>query len=138
MIVLDSSAVVALMLREEAAPALADRLAQTAGERVMSTANFVEAGAVLAGRTADPLRGVADLEAFLEEFRVQLAPIDAVQARLALDARVRLGRGFGSAAKLNFGDCFAYALAKSLNAPLLFIGDDFANTDVTPALAANT
>ena len=55
-------------------------------------------------------------------------------ARTAMQARIRFGKGFGAAAGLNFGDCFAYALAKAMDAPLLFIGADFSATDITPAL----
>ena len=56
------------------------------------------------------------------------------QARIAPDARIRFGRGFGAKAGLNFGDGFSYALAKSMNARLLFIGEDFQHTNITPAL----
>lgn len=65
---------------------------------------------------------------------ISIVPVDEEQARIALTARVSFGRGFGSAAKLNFGDCFAYALARSMDAPLLFIGNDFGATDIGVAL----
>jgi len=71
----------------------------------------------------------------LDRAGISLAPIDETQAREALRARVRYGRGFGHAARLNYSDCFAYALAKTRNLPLLFIGDDFTHTDVVSALA---
>ena len=70
----------------------------------------------------------------LDEAGIRVAVLDEAQARMALEARIRFGKGFGARAKLNFGDSFAYALAKSLNAPLLFIGEDFHHTDITPAL----
>jgi ribonuclease VapC len=60
--------------------------------------------------------------------------MEANQAQLALRGRIRYGRGMGHGGSLNFGDAFSYALAKSLDAPLLFIGKDFTNTDVKPAL----
>jgi ribonuclease VapC len=134
-IVVDSSAVVAMMLGEPESGALAVRLAQAPrGERLMSVANYVEAGTVLAGRRETPARAIEDLDAFLALAGVDLAPVDAEQARLALSARIQFGRGFGAPAGLSFGDCFAYALAKTRLAPLLFIGDDFGATDVACAM----
>lgn len=133
MIVVDSSAVVAMMLGEASADALASRLAaEPRDERVISAANYVEAGTVLAGRRRDPLQGVADLDDFLAEFSIALAPLDESLARAALRARIQYGKGFGAAAGLNFGDCFAYALAQSLGAPLLYVGDDFAAAGLAP------
>ena len=135
MIVVDTSAVVAILLSEPTAEALLSRLGEEEfGDRVMSAASFVEAGTVLAGRHADPDRAVALLEAFLSASGISVVPVDGAQARLALWARIRFGKGFGARASLNFGDSFAYALAKSLDAPLLFIGNDFTATDITPAL----
>jgi ribonuclease VapC len=63
-----------------------------------------------------------------------MTSIDDEIARIAMQARIRFGKGFGAAAALNFGDCFAYALAKAHNAPLLYIGNDFAATDIASAL----
>lgn len=100
----------------------------------MSVVNYVEAGTVLAGRNRNPEQGIADLDAFLSEFSIALAAIDEPVARLAMHARIRFGRGFGTAAGLNFGDCFAYALAKTHSAPLLYTGNDFRATDVVSAL----
>jgi ribonuclease VapC len=135
MIVIDSSAIVAMMLDEPGADALAQRLAaEPRGGRMIAAVNYVEAGTVLAGRRRDPYQGVADLDAFLENFGVTIAVIDKDLARAAMQARIRFGRGFGASAGLNFGDCFAYALAKMHDAPLLFIGDDFGATDIKPAL----
>jgi ribonuclease VapC len=65
----------------------------------------------------------------------EFAPIDEVQARVALEARIQYGRGFGHRAHLNYSDCFAYALAKVRDLPLLFVGDDFTHTDIVSALA---
>ena len=135
LIVVDSSAVVAMMLDEPGAAAMAARLAiEPAGSRMMSVANYVEAGTVLAGRNRNPAQGVADLDAFLHDFGIALAPVDENIARLALQARIRFRKGVGAAAGLNFGDCFAYALAKTRNAPLLYAGDDFRATDIASAL----
>jgi ribonuclease VapC len=97
----------------------------------------VETGTVLAGRRhADRLRAIDDLDAFLAEARIALAPVDVEQARLALWARIRFGRGMGHGGKLNFGDAFSYALACTREAPLLFIGDDFGTTDIAVALGS--
>ncbi len=101
----------------------------------MSVASYVETGTVLAGRRkTDRLRAIGDLDRFLEEAGIALAPVDAAQARLALRARIRFGRGMGTGGVLNFGDTFSYALARVQQAPLLFIGDDFGTTDLTIAL----
>ena len=136
MIVVDSSAVVAMIFNEPDAAKLAIRLAkETTGERIMSVVNYVEAGTVLAGRhQSDPRRGIADLDAFIANFEIALAAVGEPVARLAMQARVRFGKGFRATGKLNFGDCFAYALAKTYDAPLLYTGDDFQKTDVKSAL----
>ena len=88
------------------------------------------------GRTRqDGHQAIADLDAFLAAFDIGIVPLDEQQARIALKARIAFGKGFGTRGGLNFGDCFAYALAKSSSSALLFVGDDFAATDVEPALA---
>ncbi len=134
MIVVDSSAVVAIMFGEPEAAALLARLAKDP-ERVMSVAGYVETGTVLAGRRQNNrFQAIADLDDFLDEAGIGLAPLDAAQARIALRARIKYGRGMGHGGVLNFGDAFAYALAMAHAAPLLFIGDDFGTTDVTVAL----
>lgn len=136
MIVIDSSAVISILFREQTAGGVVERLAADA-QRAISAASYVEVGTVLAGRRKTrPEKAADDLNAFLEEARIDVAPVDAAQARLALGARIRYGRGFGTRGGLNFGDCFAYALAKTLRAPLLYVGSDFAHTDVESALGA--
>lgn len=77
------------------------------------------------------------LDRFVSDHQVRMLGVDPAQARLAADAFERYGRGSGHPAKLNFGDCLAYAAAMTLGAPLLFKGGDFALTDVRPALAAS-
>jgi ribonuclease VapC len=135
-IVVDSSAVIAVLFGEPTAAAVAERLAADS-ERVMSVASYLETGTVLASRRrSDPLKAIEDLERFLDEAGIDLAPVDGAQARLALRARIIYGRGMGHGGSLNFGDAFSYALAKSLSAPLLFIGEDFAATDLTSALGS--
>lgn len=138
MIVVDSSAVVAILFGEASAAPLQIRLAADS-DRVMSVASYVETGTVLAGRRrSERLRAIDDLDLFLREAGIELAAIDAKQARLALEARIKFGRGMGGVGSLNFGDAFSYALAKSLRAPLLFVGNDFGATDVDIAIAAQT
>jgi ribonuclease VapC len=135
LIAVDSSAIVAIILGESVGPELARRLAFEA-ESLLSVANYVETGQVLAQR--NPLavpRTLDGFHDFLSAANISLAPIDEAQARLALDARIRYGRGFGHPAKLNYSDCFAYALAKARSLPLLFVGDDFTHTDIVSALA---
>jgi len=135
MIVVDSSAAIAMMLHEPPAPVLSARLA-TDTERVMSIASYLEAGTVLAGRRRhDRLKAIDELDAFLSETGIDLVPVDRVQGRLALSARITHGRGMEHGGTLNFGDAFSYGLAKALDAPLLFVGNDFAATDVRSALA---
>jgi ribonuclease VapC len=73
-----------------------------------------------------------ELDRFLDEIEVQVMPFDETQARLAADAFQRYGKGQGHPAQLNKGDCAVYALAKTLNELLLFVGNDFAQTDVEP------
>jgi ribonuclease VapC len=133
-IVVDPSAVIAILEDEVDAARLSACLA-TDAERMLSAASYLEVGTVLAGRRRnEPDKAQPFLDAFLDEAGIGIAPFDSAQARLALEARVRYGRGFSSAARLNFGDCFAYALAKSLDAPLLYVGDDFTGTDIRSAL----
>lgn len=136
MIAIDSSAVIAIFHNEPTASALQVRIsAEPPGERRMSVASYLEVGAVMAGRaTGDCLGAVADLDAFLALSGITLQPVDHAQARIALRARIELGRGMGHGGVLNYGDCFSYALAKALRAPLLFVGDDFHKTDVKVAV----
>ena len=91
---------------------------------------------MLAGRRRrDHIKAIDELDAFLTETGIDLKAVDVTQGRLALGARIRYGRGMGHGGTLNFGDAFSYALAKTFGAPLLFIGNDFAATDIGPALA---
>jgi ribonuclease VapC len=134
LIAVDSSALIAILFDEPEAEVLIERLAR-ARERHLSVVSYVETGTVIAGRTrGDPREAIPLLDEFLAELDVRLHPVDEAQMRIAMQARIAYGRGFGAAAGLNFGDCFSYALAKALPAPLLFVGNDFARTDLEPAL----
>lgn len=94
----------------------------------MSTASFVELAAVIDGRH-DPL-ATSTLESILGVLQVELAPFTVHQAQIAREAYQRFGRGSGHPARLNMGDCFAYALARDSGEPLLFKGVDFALSDI--------
>jgi ribonuclease VapC len=130
--ILDTSAVIAI-LRDEPEAARFAQAIQDAGRRRISAVNYVEAAAVIDG-SRDPVasRRFDDL---LREAGVTVEPVTQVQAKIARDAYRDFGKGSGHPAKLNFGDCFAYALAKAVGEPLLFKGDDFSHTDVASALA---
>jgi ribonuclease VapC len=122
MIVIDLSAVVAILFGEPPAAALIARLAADP-DRMMSVASYLETGTVLAGRPRfDRMRAIDDLDAFLAEAGIALAPVDVAQARLALQARIRFGRSgswrMGHGGALNFSDAFVYALARNHQAPL--------------------
>src|ERR1700679_2142310 len=137
MIVIDSSAVIAIIEGEALAEILTRRIVDDRiGQRCMSTATYLETGTVLAGRQKTaPLSAVDILDGFLSSVSIDLVPVDEEQARIALKARIEFGRGFKSGAQLNYGDCFSYALAKARSAPLLYIGNDFDKTDIARALA---
>jgi ribonuclease VapC len=135
LIAVDSSALVVILLAEPDADRFGERLVQEASA-VLSVANYVETGQVLAQRKPDSIDAtLADFHAFLQTNLIVLASVDEAQARLALAARIKYGRGFGHPARLNYSDCFAYALAKSRGLPLLYKGDDFTHTDIVSALA---
>jgi ribonuclease VapC len=97
---------------------------------MLSAANLVEVGIVMEARRGDD--GARDLDLLLAKLRVEIVPVTARQAEIARKAFRRYGRGRHDA-KLNFGDCFAYALAKDTSVPLLFKGDDVGKTDVKVA-----
>jgi len=135
MIVVDSSAIIAILFDEpEAHPCTA--ALETAASRVISAVNYVESGTVLAGRMrkGEQAKAIDILDDFLAVLRIDIAPLEPITARAAFSARLTFGKGFGTRGGLNFGDCFAYALAKQHSAPLLYVGDDFTRTDITPAV----
>lgn len=137
MIVADSSAIIAIMFDEAGAPACMVALREN-GARLVSAANYVEAGTVMAGRirSGDRREAVADLDAFLVNSRMDLAPVDDRLARAAVQAWIDFSQGFGTRGGLNFGDCFACALARQHSAPLLYVGNGFLLTGIQSALAA--
>jgi len=130
-VIVDASALIAI-LRAESDAAKFARAIRDAERRRISAANYFEA-AIVADGSLDPVisRRFDDL---VEDAALELEPVTEAQARIARAAYRDFGKGSGHPAQLNFGDCFAYALAKATGEPLLFKGDDFGHTDVTPAL----
>jgi ribonuclease VapC len=130
-VVLDTSALVAMLLgepeRDQYIPALAE-----AEDPLISAGTLLEASIVLQTKLGEA--GLADLDELLATAGVRCVAVDLAQVHAARDAFARFGKG-RDAAGLNYGDCFAYALAKVAQAPLLFKGDDFARTDVVAAVA---
>jgi ribonuclease VapC len=127
--IIDTSALVAVLEQEAEAERIAHTLASTS-ERMLSAANLVEVAIVMQARRGDD--GARDLDLLLAKLKVDIADVTAGQAEIARKAFRRYGRA-RHPANLNFGDCFAYALAKDKSATLLFKGDDFSRTDVMPA-----
>jgi ribonuclease VapC len=123
--VVDSSVVMAVLRREAEAAAFAAAIEQ-AEVRLISAANVLELGMVAESRGR---AGARELDDFLGRSRFEIVPFDAEQAALARDAFRRFGKG-RHRARLDFGDCIAYALSKASGEPLLFKGGDFARTDV--------
>ena len=130
--IIDTSAIVAILRAEPEARSFAKAIAGTRSRRV-SAVNFVEAAAVIDG-SRDPVASRRFDELF-REARLVVEPVTAAQAQVAREAYRDFGKGSGHPAGLNLGDCFAYALAKETGEPILFKGDDFRRTDLTPALA---
>jgi ribonuclease VapC len=130
-LILDTSAIIAILRCEPEAAAFL-RLVDGAPIVRISAGNYVEAG-LIADLNPSPIAH-RKFDDFMVEAEVVIEPVTEVQARLARAAYRDFGRGSGHPAKLNFGDCFAYALAKTTREPLLFKGSDFTHVDVTPAL----
>jgi ribonuclease VapC len=126
-IVVDASALVAIGDDEPERAAMLTAL--QGDERVIGSMNYVEAGLILIGRRR--LQNKPDFDEWLAGLDIAVRPTDDL-ADLALEAYLTFGRSYHRA-RLNLGDCFAYALAKRLDAPLLYIGNDFPHTDIRPA-----
>ena len=127
--IVDSSAVLAVLYREADAERYETAIA-TAPNCRMSVANVLEVSIVLEGRGGEA--AAHELDVFLEKAGIVLTPVMGEHVEAARLAWRRFGKGNHRAA-LNFGDCFAYALAKTTGEPLLFKGKDFAQTDIEPA-----
>ena len=131
LVIVDSSALVAILRGEPEANIFTQRIDAASHCRI-SAANYLEAAIVIDGARDPVLR--RHFDEFLREGSFVIEPVTEEQARIAREAYRDYGRGSGHPARLNFGDCFAYALARVSGEALLFKGDDFIHTDITPAL----
>lgn len=121
--ILDTSALVAVLRREDGADRLIDHLMSGADIRI-SAGTLIETQIV-----AERDGGIAELEELIETVGIEVVPVDARQVALAFEGFRRFGKGRHRTG-LNFGDLFAYALARALDEPLLYKGTDFVHTDV--------
>jgi ribonuclease VapC len=126
-VVIDTSAVVAILRMEREAARLAEAI-EADQNRLMSAATLVETGLVIESRYG--AAGGRELDVLIAKAGLSIEPVTAEQADVAREAWRRYGKGRHAAA-LNFGDCFSYALARTTGEPLLFKGDDFTQTDVS-------
>lgn len=129
--VIDTSAILAILLGEPEAPAFVQAIA-TDPKRLLSAVSSLEAAIVIGSRKGSA--GSRELDLLIHAAEIVTVAFDADQGRLARGAYEKFGKGYHPAG-LNLGDCCSYALAASTGEPLLFKGDDFSRTDVTPALA---
>jgi len=128
MIVADASAILAILLVEPEREDFVAKL-KAASAIIISPVNYWEV--LVRAHTIDGSPGVIQAEEVMRSFDIEVVSIDADNAQLASQAFARYGKR--TPAKLNLGDCFAYALAKQRNAPLLYKGEDFTHTDITAA-----
>jgi ribonuclease VapC len=126
--VIDSSALIALLLAESETPAFVEAIAAVP-RRLVGAPSYLETAIVMISRLGP------ELDRLLVELRIEIVPFTQDQAALAIAAFQRYGKGTGHAAGLNFGDCFSYALAKHFGEPILFKGNDFSQTDLVIAAA---
>ena len=129
MMVVDSSALLCLLLGEPESERVADAL-ENSPRTLISAPTFLEASIVAEARLGP--RGVLNLQAAMRAAEIDVVAFTAEQAHVAAEAWRRFGRG-RHPANLNYGDCMSYAAAITHQAPLLFVGDDFARTDLTAA-----
>jgi ribonuclease VapC len=130
-VIIDSSAMLAILLAEEDAPTYA-RAIEAAETCRMSAANWLET-AIRVDLSGQPIASDA-FDDLVRDAGVIVEAVTSAQAQLARRAYRAYGKGTGHPAGLNFGDCFAYALAKETREPLLFKGDDFSRTDIEAAI----
>lgn len=128
--VLDSSALVAILLGEPEADTLV-RVVAESGTRLVGAPTWVETSAVMLAKKGPG--GEVALDALIERLGVHIVPLTLDGARLARLAYARFGKGVGDPGVLNYGDCLAYGVAMAERQPLLYKGDDFSHTDVEPA-----
>jgi len=130
-VIIDTSALIAILRAEDDASDMALAI-ERAQVRKISAANYLET-AVVIDASRDPIAS-RRFDELVDTAELRVEPVTHDQARIARDAYRDFGKGSSHKAGLNFGDCFAYALAKSTGEPFLFKGNDFGHTDITPAL----
>lgn len=130
--IVDASALLSLIFREEEAPAIRDALLESPSAAI-GTPTLTEVGIVLEARLGPGAQGM--LERVLDEFAIQEIPFGEIHWREAVAAFRRFGKG-RHPARLNFGDCMTYAVTRLTGEPLLFVGDDFAQTDLSSVMAS--
>jgi ribonuclease VapC len=130
-VIIDTSALISILRAEDDAAAMAHAIEEATIRRI-SAANYLETAVVIDG-SRDPVAS-RRFDELAEAASLTVEPVTREQAHIAREAYRDFGKGSGHKACLNFGDCFAYALAKSVGEPLLFKGNDFIHTDITPAL----
>ena len=131
MMVIDTSALIAILGNEPERRAFNERI-EAATTTCISAASLLETRVVLFSRSGDT--AVLALDTFLLKSGITVMEVSPRIADIAFDAYRRFGKGTGHGAALNYGDCFSYALAKYLDAPLLFKGNDFSETDILSAM----
>jgi ribonuclease VapC len=129
--IIDTSALVAILKQEPGWEALAESLDSSPGSSI-SASTYVELSIVV-DRWKNPTLS-SRFDELIEQFHIAIEPVTADQARIARQAYRDYGKGSGHRAALNFGDCFSYALARVQREPILFKGDDFLYTDLRPAV----
>ncbi len=129
--IVDSSALIAILRREAQWPALSRTLDASKSSRI-SAANYLETSIVVDGWRNPVLS--REFDELIERFNIQIEPVTAEQAKIARQAYRDFGKGSGHPAGLNFGDCFSYALAREKREPMLWKGDDFGHTGLRAAV----
>lgn len=130
--IVDTSAIVAILAGEPERGVFTMLMASAESTR-LSAGSLIEVAAVITRRR---IGTHSDLAALLDAAEIKIEPVSEEQGRIGYEGYCEFGIGSGHRARLNFGDCFAYALAKASGEPLLFKGDDFIHTDVEPAWIA--
>jgi ribonuclease VapC len=130
-VIVDASAIVAIAREEPSFPTYVQAVFGSSVRRI-SAANLLEA-AIVVDRLPNP-RAAVRFDDLVQRLGLVIEPVTLHQVSIAREAYRRFGKGSGHPARLNFGDCFAYALAMDLDEPLLFVGQDFVHTDVRSAL----
>jgi ribonuclease VapC len=130
--IIDTSAIIAILQVEDDYQEIGRMIIDCVGPRKMSASSYLEASIVVDRNASTDV--AAQLDILIAQMGIEIVPFTADQSRIARAAYARYGKGSGHPAQLNFGDCFAYALAKDSGEPLLFKGTDFSLTDAVAAL----